>query len=178
MLDRLTAAAESVPELRQYVSLIEDRYRKLADETDRPCSGCTATCISGQVLRTPERWLLIDFEGEPGQPLERAPSPRFAAARRGGHGAVTTNTPPTSGWWSRQPTTTGTGSWPPGPANGWSATARVVLRGLRGGGRRRPRATRRACSRPMNWTRPVYEAAYEARHRPSWLPIPLKSIAR
>ncbi len=44
VLERLSAAAASVAELRQYVPLIEERYRKLAEERS-PSSGCTATCI-------------------------------------------------------------------------------------------------------------------------------------
>ena len=182
MRARLEAALNVVPELKDYAEALETTYDALAASTDDvPVQRVHGDFHLGQTLRTVKGWKIVDFEGEPAKPLAERVRPDlvwrdvagmlrsfdYAAhaviedfhadeqanrqiAFRAAEWADRNQRAFLQGYTDTSGRTSG---------DGLSEHQEQILRAYVA-------------------DKAVYEAVYETRNRPSWLPIPLGAIAR
>ncbi|HST67494.1 MAG TPA: hypothetical protein VLM05_20155, partial [Mycobacteriales bacterium] len=170
---RLDAALPAVPQLADYATGLREAFAALgAHPAGVPVQRVHGDYHLGQVLRTSHRWVVLDFEGEPAKPLDErtgldSPVRDLAGMLRSFDYAA------------RQLLA----DQPHHPqlvyrADEWFQRNRdSFLDGYVESGGLDPRDDA-VLLRAYEADKAVYEAVYEARNRPSWLPIPLASLAR
>jgi maltokinase len=172
MYRKLDLAVAAVPELAKHVDMISDAYSELGKLSGPfPVQRVHGDYHLGQVMRTETGWVVLDFEGEPATPLaqRRARSSPLRdvagmlrsfdyAARHQliGHPDQAALSDAARDWVRRNASAFCVGY---AEAGGLDPVANQVL------------------LRAFQLDKAIYEVLYEARHRPSWLPIPLDSLA-
>ncbi|MEU8310104.1 phosphotransferase [Actinomadura sp. NPDC048955] len=173
----LTATCRAVPGLAPHAKALTEAFLDLAARAEPlPVQRVHGDYHLGQVLRTESGWSVLDFEGEPA----RTQSERRALAHplRDVAGMLR------SFEYAARFLITKAGSVPsePGPrletrAHAWAARNRAAFcRGYAAGGGPDP-AAHSVLIRAFEFEKAVYEVRYEARNRPAWLAVPLKSLA-
>ena len=184
MVARLDAATDVVPELAEHADSLRSTFHSVADLADSgepdDAQRVHGDYHLGQTLRTVKGWKIVDFEGEPAKPLAERVLPDlvwrdvagmlrsfdYAAhavipdfqADEDAHRQIAFR----AGEWADR----NQGAF----LRGYVETSDRTGDGLS----------------PAQWTllrayiadKAVYEAVYEKRNRPTWLPIPLGAIAR
>jgi len=172
MHHRLNSVAACVPELAPLAGPIRAAFERVRDEGGPfECQYVHADLHLGQVLRTTDGWILIDFEGEPWAPpaernARRSPLLDVASMAR-------------SFDYAAQQAIAGR----PGDrllaarALAWSERSRRAFCDgyAKVGPDPREQAT---LLRALELDKAVYEVGYEHGNRPDWLPVPLAFIAR
>jgi maltokinase len=172
MFRKLDLTVAAVPELAKHTAMISDAYSEVAKlRGPVPVQRVHGDYHLGQVMRTESGWVVLDFEGEPATPLVQrralsSPLRDVAGMLRSfdyasryqliGHPEEAALSEVARDWERRNASAFCAGY---AEAGGLDPVANQVL------------------LRALQLDKAVYEVLYEARHRPSWLPIPLDSLA-
>lgn len=176
MQTRLQHALRVVPQLSELAPALADIFAEVGTLTEVDSSMMLQRIHGdlhlGQALRTVHRWVLIDFEGEPMAGIESRreldfPIRDIAGMLRsfeyaGHHRIIDVGHDPQLSYRAAE----------------WSARNRSAFcDGYAAASGSDPRA-HDVLLRAFEADKAVYEAVYEARNRPPWLPIPLASLTR
>ena len=173
---RLNEACAAVPQLVPYAGRLSAAFDAFA-ELQEPLlvQRVHGDFHLGQVMRTETGWTLLDFEGEPAKSLEERRQPAhplrdvagmlrsydYAARHLLVNGKAVSGNPDQLEF----------------RAHEWAERNRTAFcRGYAEAGGVDP-AAHEEIIRAFEFDKAVYEVMYEARNRPSWLHIPLSSIA-
>lgn len=169
MRERLDEVSSQVPAVQQHRSTLEALQRRALEAAWPAMQRIHGDLHLGQVLAAPGRgWVLLDFEGEPLRPLAQRSRPDSPLRDVAGmlrsldyaagavaleHGRDVTD---------------------------WSGRAReAFLAGYtQGAGIPAEDPSLRVLLAAFEADKAVYEALYEARNRPDWLPIPMGALER
>ncbi|NIZ92991.1 aminoglycoside phosphotransferase [Kineosporiaceae bacterium B12] len=169
LLDRLAWAVAAVPQLAPSADAARghlDAVRHVAGAPD--LQRVHGDYHLGQVLHSAARgWVLLDFEGEPLRPLAERSDPDLALRDVAGmlrsfDYAASTGEGDAAARWSQACRTAF--------LDGYAAVAGVEAR--------TPGSAAEVLLRALELDKALYEAVYEARNRPDWLPIPLNAVHR
>ncbi|MCW2530405.1 MAG: putative pep2 protein [Pseudonocardiales bacterium] len=172
MVARLEEAIPVVPHLNEVAPRLREAYEAFAVSEPLVAQRVHGDLHLGQVLRTEQGWVVLDFEGEPVRSIEsrraRDSSLRDVAGMMrsfdyaANHQVIDSGSTPQTNY----------------RANEWSERNRdAFCAGYARASGSDPRDSA-VLLRAFEADKAVYEAVYEARNRPAWLPVPLASLGR
>ena len=186
--DRFRWAASAVPVLDKFAGAVEDlavRTQHL-DRLPAP-QRIHGDLHLGQALYADDVWFITDFEGEPLAPVAARTRPDLALRDVAGmlrsfdYAAAVGATRGADGIPDEAAALAWTDSARQGLLRGYR-DARLAAQGREPGADSDPEdislETRAQLLRALELDKALYEAVYEARNRPAWLPIPLLAITR
>ncbi len=171
MRARLDAAVAEVPELAGYTEAARAVFAEVAGSGPVPVHRIHGDLHLGQTLRAPDRWIIIDFEGEPAAPLAERRVPDSPA--RDVAGILCSLD------YAAQHTLVGvTDRQLRFRAREWrDRNVDAFCTGYAEVSDTDPRETG-ALLRAYTLDKALYEVVYESRNRPGWVAVPMGAVDR